>query len=129
MKPGRSNWPSTSFMRSPTLKRAELSQGLLAQAGTLLSAPLNYEARLSNVARLAVPDLADWCAIDIINAEGELQRLAVAHIDPAKVELAHVVHQRYPPHPEDRSGIYEVLRSGQSQSLPGYFRYDCWKPR
>ena len=106
------------FHEITELKRAELSQGLLAQAGTLLSAPLNYEARLSNVARLAIPDLADWCAIDIINAEGALQRLAVAHIDPAKVELAYALHQRYPPRPESPSGIYEVLRSGQAQLYP-----------
>ncbi len=108
----------TIFHEITAIKRAELSQGLLAQAGALLSAPLDYEARLSNVARLAVPDLGDWCAIDIINAAGVLQRLSVAHIDPAKVKLAYALHQRYPPRPADRSGIYEVLRSGQSQFFP-----------
>ncbi|MBI5564640.1 MAG: GAF domain-containing protein [Chloroflexi bacterium] len=100
------------------LKRAELDQGLLAQVGTLLSAPLDYEARLNNVAHLAVPDLGDWCAIDIINAAGVLQRLSVVHRDPARVELAYVIHQRYPPRPADRSGVYEVLRTGQSQLFP-----------
>lgn len=98
------------------LKQAELGQRLLAQAGVLLSAPLNYETRLSNVARLAVPNMADWCAIDVVNTDGGLlQRLAVAHIDPVKVELAYQLQRRYPPRPEDQSGIYEVLRSGQSQ--------------
>lgn len=105
----------TIFHEITDLKRAERSQSLLAQAGTLLSASLNYEVRLSHVARLVVPDLGDWCAVDIINAAGVLQRLSVAHIDPAKVELAYTIHRRYPPRPEDRSGIYEVLRSGQSQ--------------
>ena len=108
----------TIFHEITELKRAELSQSLLAQAATLLSASLDYEIRLSHIAQLVVPHLGDWCAVDIINTQGILQRLSVAHIDPAKVELAYALQQRYPPRPEDRSGIYEVLRSGQSQLFP-----------
>ena len=108
----------TIFHEITELKRAELSQSLLAQAATLLSASLDYEIRLSHIAQLVVPHLGDWCAVDVINAQGRLQRLSVAHVDPAKVKLAYAIHQRYPPRPEDRSGIYEVLRSGQSQLLP-----------
>ena len=73
------------------------------------------KSRLENIARLMVPNLADWCAIDLGTADGPLQRLAVMHVDPAKIELAHESHQRFPPRPDDRSGIYEVLRTGQSQ--------------
>lgn len=105
----------TIFHEITELKRAELSQTLLAQAGTLLSDSLNYEVRLGHIAQLLVPHLGDWCAVDIINPQGALQRLSVAHVDPARVELAYAIHQRYPPRPEDRSGIYEVLRTGQSQ--------------
>ncbi len=107
----------TIFHEITALKRAELSQGLLAQAGIVLGASLSYETRLKNIARLMVPDLADWCAIDLGSADEPLQRLAVVHVDPAKIELAHELHRRYPPHPDDRSGIYEVLRTGQSQFI------------
>jgi signal transduction histidine kinase len=103
------------FHEITDLKHAELNQRILAQAGTLLAAPLDYETRLRNVAHLAVPDMADWCAIDVLAADGSLQRLAVAHIDPAKVELAHEIHRRYPPRPDDQGSIYMVLRTGQSQ--------------
>jgi PAS domain S-box-containing protein len=106
------------FHEITQLKRAELSQGLLAQAGILLASPLNYETRLSNIARLVVPDLADWCAIDLGTADGPLQRLTVAHVDPAKIELAHALHQRYPPDPDERTGIYEVLRTGRAELYP-----------
>jgi signal transduction histidine kinase len=106
------------FHEITDLKRAELSQGLLAHAGILLESPLNYETRLSNIARLVVPDLADWCAIDLGTASGPLQRLAVVHIDPAKIELARELQRRYPPQPTDQSGIYEVLRTGQAQVYP-----------
>ncbi len=105
----------TIFHEITTLKRVEVSQGLLAQAGIVLGASLSYETRLKNIARLMVPDLADWCAIDLGTADGPLQRLVVVHVDQAKVELAHELQRRYPPHPDDRSGIYEVLRTGQSQ--------------
>ncbi|HTP08111.1 MAG TPA: ATP-binding protein [Anaerolineae bacterium] len=100
------------------LKRVERSQSLLVQAGVLLEAPLNYETQLGNIARLIVPELADWCAIDLGTATGPLQRLVVVHVDPAKVELAQELQQRYPPSPTDQAGIYEVLRTGQAQIYP-----------
>ena len=42
---------------------------------------------LQKVAALAVPQFADWCAVDMLDSDGSLRRLAVAHTDPAKVEL------------------------------------------
>ena len=107
----------TIFHEITELKRVEVSQGLLAQTGIVLGDSLGYETRLKNIARLMVPDLADWCAIDLGTADGPLQRLVVVHVDQAKVELAHELQRRYPPHPDDRSGIYEVLRTGQSQFI------------
>jgi PAS domain S-box-containing protein len=112
---GRIELAVTIFHEITALKRMELGQRLLAEAGVLLGTSLSYEIRLENIARLLVPNLADWCGIDLGTVDGPLQRLAVMHIDPVKVELAHELHQRFPPHPEDRSGIYEVLRTGQSQ--------------
>ena len=72
----------------------------LAEAGTALSASLDYEATLASVARLAVPPIADWCAVDIIDERGELKRLAVAHVDPEKIEYARMLQERYPADPE-----------------------------
>jgi hypothetical protein len=90
-----------------------LSQRLLAEAGILLGTALNYEVWLKNIARLMVPNLADWCAIDLGTADGSVQRLAVLHVDPAKI--AGVDPPAVSAAPQDRSGIYEVLRTGQSQ--------------
>jgi GAF domain-containing protein len=53
----------------------------LAQAGTVLSSSLDYEATLRSVANLSVPTIADWCAVDILTEGGALQRIAVAHVD------------------------------------------------
>ena len=73
----------------------------LADASTELASSLDYEATLSRVARLAVPRFADWCAIDVVE-DGRLNRLAVEHVDPAKVELARALQDRYPPTPTPR---------------------------
>ena len=74
----------------------------LADATTILSRSLDYEHTLAVVARLAVPEIADWCVVDMLDEVGRLQRLAVAHFDPAKVEYARALQQRYPADPNPR---------------------------
>jgi PAS domain S-box-containing protein len=92
---------------------ARQQASFLAQAGTALSASLDYEATLRAVARLAVPTIADWCAVDIVNEQGALQRLGVAHVDPDKVELARMLQERYPSDPDRPGGVHQVIRTGR----------------
>src|SRR5215216_5952555 len=99
-------------------KRREEAQRFLAEVGATLSSSLDYRATLASVARLAVPRLADWCAVDIVEEDGTLERLAVEHEDPQKVQLAHELQERYPPDPETPRGLLRVLRSGQSEFYP-----------
>ena len=89
----------------------------LARASAELASSLDYESTLRNVADMAVPDLADWCAISLAQ-DGILRTLAVAHRDPAKVQLALDFQQRYPPSPEEGTGGYQVLRTGESMLVP-----------
>jgi serine phosphatase RsbU (regulator of sigma subunit) len=88
----------------------------LAEAATELASSLDYQVTLAKVARLAVPTFADWCAIDVVD-DGRLRRLAVAHVDPAKVELAHELAERYPPDPDGQYGAWQVLRTGRSELI------------
>jgi PAS domain S-box-containing protein len=97
---------------------AERRASFLAEAGRVLSSSLDYQKTLAEVARLAVPDLADWCAVDLLGDGGRPERLAVAHVDPSKVEWAHELHRRYPPDPDAPRGLYNVLRTGQSELYP-----------
>ena len=53
----------------------------------MLGSSLHYEQTLTDVARLAVPRIADWCAVDIFVGD-RLERLALEHVDPLKVALA-----------------------------------------
>ena len=85
----------------------------LAEASNVLSSSLDYEVTLKAVARLAVPTIADWCTVDIVNERGALLRLAVAHVDPAKVELARTMQERYPADPNTPGGVHEVIRTGR----------------
>jgi PAS domain S-box-containing protein len=84
----------------------------LADATSTLSESLDYQRTLAEVARMAVPTFADWCAIDLVE-DDRLHRLAVEHVDPAKVALAIELQDRYPA-PPDGGGVWEVIRTGET---------------
>jgi len=100
------------------LKRSELGQRLLAETSIVLSKDMDYESRMTNLAKLLVPSLADWCAIDILDENKILQRITVAHTDPQMVEWAHEVHKRFPPNPNASAGAYKVVGTNQAEYLP-----------
>ncbi len=89
----------------------------LVEASAELASSLDYEATLGRVARLAVPAFADWCAIDLVK-DNRLRRLAVAHVDPAKVEFAKELAERYPSDPDSGTGPWQVIRTGRSELIP-----------
>ncbi len=92
----------------------------LAEASELLGSSLDYNRTLRQVAQLSVPGLADWCAIDMVGPNGEIERLAVAHQDPEKVSWAYELQEMYPPDPDAPTGVPQVLRSGEPEFFP-YF--------
>ena len=97
-------------------KRAEERQHFLADAMSILGQSLDYERTVAQVATLAVPTLADWCAVDLlVDGEATPKRLAVAHGDPEKVELARKLYTEHPPRPDAPSGVPAVLRTGRPE--------------
>ncbi len=90
----------------------------LANASEVLVSSLDYETTLRNLAQLAVPTIADWCAVDMVQEDGTLNPLAVMHIDPAKVAAAQELQRRFPPDPNAPYGAYQVLRTGQPEFYP-----------
>ena len=93
-------------------ERQAAQMAFLADASARLGS-LDYETTLRQVAQLAVPRLTDWCAVDVLHTDGRLERLITAHVDPAKVQLAQSLHERYPPSPDATTGVRAVLRTGQ----------------
>jgi PAS domain S-box-containing protein len=98
------------------LKRGEQALRFLVGAGVALSTSLDYEETLRRVARLAVPAVADWCVIDIVDHEGDSpRRVAVWHRDPEKRELAAELEARFPPDPDAAHGVSQVIRTRQPE--------------
>ena len=81
-------------------EEAHRSLAFLAEASATLGSSLDYERTLARVVDLAVPRLADWCAVFVAAADGSIRRLALAHADPERVELVRRLLDRYPPDPD-----------------------------
>jgi PAS domain S-box-containing protein len=96
------------------IKRAEHGHRFLAEASRVLAGSLDYQETLRTVARLAVPTVADWCAVDLA-AGDRIDRVAVAHVDPARVALAREMEERYPADPQSEQGVFGVLRHGVAE--------------
>jgi signal transduction histidine kinase len=104
-----------NVFRDVTAERAaEERDRFLLRAVDELSSSLEYEATLAAVARLAVPTLADWCAVDVAE-DGLPKRVAIAHVDPTKIAAVVDLQERYPPDPNARTGVAEVMRTGEPQ--------------
>jgi signal transduction histidine kinase len=95
------------------LTRAESAQRFLSEASRYLTQSLDYEATLGRTARLAVPTVADWCVVDLIQ-DGRLRRVAAAG-DSSKEALARELAALYPPDLDAPTGISAVLRTGRPE--------------
>ncbi|HEV7501016.1 MAG TPA: ATP-binding protein, partial [Vicinamibacteria bacterium] len=89
----------------------------LAEVGTTLaSSSLDDRATLANLARLAVPEVADWCVVLVVD-DGRPEPVAAEHADPSRLddlwEMA-----RQPPNRDNEGGVYEVIRTGQARLFP-----------
>ena len=98
---------------------AEARSAFLSEAAGVLASSLDYEATLSSVARLAVPRMADWCAVDLADDfwAGKSSAI-VAHADPARLERARELQRLLPSERHSRSGVPEVLRTGRPELYP-----------
>ncbi|HET9103911.1 MAG TPA: GAF domain-containing SpoIIE family protein phosphatase [Solirubrobacteraceae bacterium] len=93
------------------LGRARLT--VLTEAGRQMAQSIDWESTLQAVVRSAVPAVADWTALTMLEPTGALRILAVAHRDPGREELARQLIARHPPDPEQATGAANVIRSGE----------------
>jgi signal transduction histidine kinase/DNA-binding NarL/FixJ family response regulator len=83
---------TTARLRRALAEAEERARGqsmlrFLADASATLAESLDYPTTLAQVARLAVPILADWCFIDLVEDNGAIARVEVAHADARHAEL------------------------------------------
>jgi len=100
------------------VKAAETRTRLLAESGRILASSLDYQETLRNVVQVAVPELADWCAVDLIDSNYRREYTVVAHRDPAKQELARRLREHEPQELDLSQALGRVLRSGVSELYP-----------
>lgn len=101
-------------LRDITARRqAEARLRFLAEASRVLAESLDYQATLARLARLAIPTLADWCGVHVLEADGEIQRMGLAHVDPAKEALLQDLGHRYPVLLSSTHPVAVVLRNGE----------------
>ena len=79
------SWPVRINGKPPTVKS---SPGLGEHTEDVLTGWLGSDELLMRIAKLAVPQAADWCAVDLLGADGRLERVALTHADPALREQA-----------------------------------------
>lgn len=91
-------------------------RAFLLRAADELSSSLDYEHTLSTVAHLLVPKLSDWCAVDLVHG-GQLKRVAIAHVDPSKIELVAAIERSYPVDQTQGHGVAEVIRTGRPEFI------------
>ncbi len=90
---------------------------LLDEASQVLASSLDYEATVAAVVQLAVPDYADWAAVDLL-IDGKIRQLAVAHVDPERAKWARELSARFPTPVDAPRGVPYVIRTGEPQLFP-----------
>ena len=91
---------------------------VLARAGGLLAESLDYPRTLAAVTDLVVPQLADWATVELLEPDGSIRSLAVAHVDPEKVAFAKEFRRRRPPDLSAPSGVGYAISTGQAEPDP-----------
>ncbi len=112
---GRIRYAANVFENITEVKRAQLAEHFMAEASRVLASSMDYEETLRELAKLAVPQIADWCAVDLLGEDGELERMAVHHADPARLALAERLDRDYRPALDEPTGIPEVIRTGRAR--------------
>lgn len=93
-------------------EREQNRRAFIADAVEVMNRSLDYQETLVALAQVAVPRIADWCAVDMVEG-GALQRLAVAHVDPAKLSLAREIERRWPADLAAAGGVPGIIKTGR----------------
>jgi len=114
---GVANTVAAALARMHAEQESSSRLRFLSDASRVLAESLDYERTLATIARVAVQNIADWCAIDILEGNS-LVRAAVAHRDPGRLEVLRGLEQQYRPGPDAVRGSSHVVRTGESEFLP-----------
>jgi len=97
------------------LRKLQEQDHFLSEAAKVLASSLEYESTLKTAAQLAIPEMADWCAVHLSDDNGKIRTAAVAHIDTKKLGFAQQIKEDYQPRAERDVGAFRVIRTGQAE--------------
>jgi PAS domain S-box-containing protein len=103
------------FENITEVKRAQLAESFMAEASRVLASSMDYSETLKRVTQLAVPQIADWCAVHLLTDHEEIEQVAVHHADPARLALAEQLSRGYRPALDEPAGVPEVIRTGAAR--------------
>ena len=90
---------------------------ILAAAGETLGSSLDYATTLRQVTELLVPTLADYCAVHVLDEDGTIRQLGLAHADPDKLSLVERLNELQPLVPHAETGVPAIIRTGESRRV------------
>jgi signal transduction histidine kinase len=108
---------SLAIQRALTLDRMrklQASEHYLSEAASILASSLDYKATLKTVVQLAVPRMADWSAVYLLEGR-EIRTAEVAHADPGKIAIVQALQEKYPPRFDSDDRVTRVIRTGRAQ--------------
>jgi serine phosphatase RsbU (regulator of sigma subunit) len=109
--------PGVGVVAMDVTERRETARrnAFLARAGEVLESSLDYETTLRNIVRIAVPDIADWCAMHMVDDAGAVRMMAVAHADPERERFAWELDKRFPYTGTEVHGPVAVINNGRAE--------------
>ena len=96
------------------IRKMQAEEHFVGEAASILASSLDYNATLKTVVQLAVPRIADWCAVHLA-LDGEVRLVEIAHTDPSKVALIDRLREIYGSRRERDSGAVRVIRTGKAE--------------
>ena len=96
-------------------KEAKDALAFLAAASSSLAALVDRENALQQAVRMAVPFLADWCVVYVIDDAGAIDYHAHAHHDPQQELVLGEMLTKYPLDWNSDAATVRALRTGKSQ--------------
>ena len=99
-------------------RRGEEANRLLAEASDVLVDSLDVERTLGGVAQLVSHTMADYCTVHLLDAEGALRCVEVAHADPERAAAARRIEAEYPLPQDAPVGAPFAVRTGRSSLQP-----------
>ena len=106
-----------NFRNITQRKQVEERQRLLNEASEKLVTSLDHQITLQEIARLLVPSMADYCRIALVDNQGQIQEIAVNHIEPEKIALVRELYEQYKDRVSSTYGLNRLLESGQAELI------------